>query len=212
MDVLTIYIAAVTSLRPSAEADETASDEPNPETRRQWIREAQDGDRAALRRLYDSHLDDVRSHVGRLLGPDGPVDDVVQEVFVEVFSSIDEFRGDSTFKTWLYRITRNVAISRLRKRRPKQVDLSSLNPLRNATDSRSEIEARDQVKALYAVLDQVKPESREAFLLHEVEGWKLREIAEKTDTSINTIGSRVRRTRKRLRKYLETCMPDLSDE
>ncbi|MFB6375212.1 MAG: RNA polymerase sigma factor, partial [Bradymonadaceae bacterium] len=171
-----------------------------------------DGDRAALRRLYDSYLDYVRRHVGRLLGPDGPVDDVVQEVFVEVFSSIAEFRGDSSFKTWLYRITRNVAISRLRKRRPKQVDLSALDPLRSATDTREELEARDQVKALYAVLDQVKPESREAFLLHEVEGWKLREIAEKTDTSINTIGSRVRRTRKRLRKYLEACMPEATDE
>jgi len=212
MDILTIYIAAVTSLRPSAEADEAAGGEPDPETRRRWVERARVGDRTAFRRLYDCYLEYVRRHVGRLLGPDGPVDDVVQEVFVEVFSSIEDFLGDSTFKTWLYRITRNVAIGRLRKRRPKQVDLSALDPLRSSTDTRGELEARDQVRALYAVLDQVKPESREAFLLHEVEGWKLREIAEKTDTSINTIGSRVRRTRERLRNYLDACMPELSDE
>lgn len=172
-----------------------------------WVEAAQDGDMQAFRKLYDRFLPYVQRHVGRLVGPDAEVEDVVQDVFVEVHDSLSNFEHRSKFKTWLYRITRNVAISHLRGRK-ETVDLGDLKPLRADARTLSKIEARDQVKALYTALEQVKPESREAFLLHEVEEMKLREIAEMTDTSINTIASRVRRTRKKLRTFLETKLAE----
>lgn len=169
---------------------------------RNWVETAQDGDMEAFRRLYEKFLPYVRRHVGRLMGPGAEVDDVVQEIFVEVYDSLSDFEFRSKFKTWLYRVTRNVAISQMRGTK-ETVDLGDLQPLRADARTLSKIEARDQVRALYTVLEQCKPESREAFILHEVEEMKLREIAEWTDTSINTIASRVRRTREKLRTFLE---------
>lgn len=169
---------------------------------RTWVEAAQDGDMGAFRQLYERFLPYVRRHVGRLMGPDEEVDDVVQEVFVEVYESLSDFEFRSKFKTWLYRVARNVAISHMRGQK-ETVDLGDLRPLRADARTLSKIEARDQVRSLYTVLEQCKPESREAFLLHEVEEMKLREIAELTDTSINTIASRVRRTREKLRTFLE---------
>ncbi len=171
----------------------------------QWVEAAREGEMRAFRRLYDEFLPYVRHHVGRLLGPGPEVDDVVQEVFVEVYDSLSEFEHRSKFKTWLYRVTRNVAISHMRKQR-ETIDLEDVRPLRNEAPLLAKLEARDQVRALYSVLEQCKPESREAFILHEVEEMKLREIAEMTGTSINTVGSRVRRTRNKLRRFLESTL------
>jgi RNA polymerase sigma-70 factor (ECF subfamily) len=175
----------------------------DPEDVRRWVEQSRDGDMQAFRRLYDEFLPYVRHHVGRLVGPDDKVEDLVQEIFVEVYDSLSDFEFRSKFKTWLYRVTRNVTISHLRGRE-ETIDLDDVRPLRNDSRMLAKLEARDQVRALYSVLEQCKPESREAFILHEVEEMKLREIAEMTDTSINTVGSRVRRTREKLRTFLET--------
>lgn len=216
LPVMAILAAVLRSyrVRSDAEANTTqekgdvnAPSDAQPQDVRNWVEAAQEGDMEAFRKLYDRFLPYVRRHVGRLLGPGWEVDDVVQEVFVEVYDGLDGFEFRSKFKTWLYRVTRNVAISHMRGQ-TETVDLGDLQPLRANARTLSKIEARDQVRALYTVLEQCKPESREAFVLHEVEEMKLREIAELTDTSINTIASRVRRTREKLRTFLESKLAE----
>jgi RNA polymerase sigma-70 factor (ECF subfamily) len=204
--ILSTLASYSTSRSVKAESQTTSTADVSPEESGEvdrWVEAAAGGDMQAFRRLYDCFLPYVRHNVARLVGPRPEVDDVIQDVFVEVHRCLSDFRQDSTFKTWLYRVTRNVTISHLRKQK-KTVELSELAPLRANARTLSKIEARDQVKALYAVLDQVSVESREAFILFEVEERKLREIAELTDTSINTVAARVRRTRERLRTFLET--------
>lgn len=169
----------------------------------EWVEAAAAGDMQAFRRLYDEFLPFVCHSIARLLGPRPEVDGLIQDVFVKVHGSLSAFHREISFKTWLYRVTRNVTIDHLRTRKAT-VKLAELQPLRANARTLSKIEARDQVTALYAVLDQVSPESREAFVLFEVEERELREIAEMTDTSINTVAARVRRTRERLRTFLET--------
>ena len=66
------------------------------------------------------------------------------------------------------------------------------------------LEARDKLRTLYAALNELPDEYREAFILFEIEGNSLQEIAQMTDTSLNTIASRVRRSRERLRALLES--------
>ena len=162
------------------------------------------GDMAAFRTLYDRHFEFVTRQVGRIMGPGGDLEDVVQEVFVAVYRSLHGYRGDSRFTTWLYRLTYNVTVSHLRKR-PRMVELSAWRPLRDSQGAWARLEARDMVRVLYAALDNVAPDHREAFLLHEVEGMRLREIAELTGESINTIAARVRRTRERMQEVLEAA-------
>lgn len=171
---------------------------------RAWIEGARCGDMQAFRRLYDRHVDTVARQIGRTMGPGADAEDVVQEVFVAVHRSLDSFRGDSSFSTWLYRLTYNVTVSHLRKR-PRTVDLAAWRPLKEPHSAWGRLEARDMVRVMYAALDNVAIEYREAFLLHEVEGLKLREISELTGESINTIAARVRRTRERLQEVLETA-------
>lgn len=169
-----------------------------------WIDRAARGDMGAFRSLYDRYLQRVVRHVARVLGPSPDIDDVVQEVFVQVHRALPGFRGDSRFSTWLYRLTWNVAISHRRRRR-NVVDLSAVFALRLATEEWKRLEARDLCRALEATMATIPEDAREAFLLVDVEGMKLREVAELTDTSINTIAARVRRTRDKLREALDAA-------
>ena len=168
------------------------------------VERAARGDRAAFRELYDGHVDQVIGHVGRLLGPQGEVEDVVQEVFVRVHRSLESYRGDCKFSTWLYRVTRNVAIDHLRRRK-KMVSLDDWRPLRAKGDAWKQLEARDQLRALYAALEQMPVEYREAFVLYEIQGCKLREIADITEAPLGTVASRVRRAREQLQDVLGTA-------
>jgi RNA polymerase sigma-70 factor, ECF subfamily len=167
------------------------------------VQRAADGDMRAFRELYDDHVEMVVHHVGRLLGPRAEVEDAVQEVFVRVHRCLDTYRGECKFSTWLYRVTRNVAIDHLRRRK-KTVSLDDWRPLRASGDEWRKLEARDQLRGLYAALERLPVEYREAFVLFEIEGCKLREIAELTESPLGTVASRVRRAREQLREVLES--------
>lgn len=169
---------------------------------RAWIAAAASGDVAAFRRLYDRYFDYVTRQVGRVMGPGADLEDVVQEVFVQVFRCLDSYRFESAFSTWLYRVAYNVTVSHLRKK-PRTVELADWRPLREPSSAWSKLEARDMCRVLYAALEHVAADHREAFLLYEVEGMKLREIADLTGESINTVAARVRRTRERMQAVLE---------
>ena len=169
-----------------------AEDQFDPESA--LIEAASAGDMSAFRALYDLHLHYVTRSVARLLGHSPELEDVVQEVFIQVYRSLGQYRGDCAFTTWLYRVARNVGIDHLRKRRVTTVELDAWRPLTADSDTWAQLEARDLCRALYAALDAMSVEHREVFMLHEVEGMKLREIAELTNESINTVAARVRRT------------------
>ena len=171
---------------------------------RDMIARAAAGDPAAFRSIYDQHLPGVIRHVARMLGSSAEVEDVVQEVFVQLHRSLPNFRGESKLSTWLYRLTWNVSITHIRRRR-NVVELSALRALRLSHDEWGRLEARDRCKTLSAALDRLSQDVSEAFLLHEVEGLKLREISELTGDSINTVAARVRRARLRLRDALESA-------
>lgn len=167
-------------------------------------RRAAEGDMAAFRAIYDLYVRRVARHVVRVVGADGDVEDVTQEVFVQLHRSLPRFRGDSKLSTYIYRLTWNVAVSHGRRRR-KVVDISAIRSMQLTTENWKRLEARDLCRTLEAALEGVSDDAREAFLLCDVEGMKLREIAELSDESIHTIAARVRRTRERLREALEAA-------
>ncbi|MEM1348903.1 MAG: RNA polymerase sigma factor [Myxococcota bacterium] len=168
----------------------------------QWVEQAKQGDAGAFRKLYESNYKRVYCHVARVIGPGGEVDDVAQEVFVQVYRSLPKFRGDSAFTTWLYRVTWNVAVSHLRRRVPT-VELPALRKFACDDGQWEKLEAREKLRTLYAAIDDLPTEHREAFVMFEIEGRALKDIAEITGDSLNTVASRVRRSRERLRALLE---------
>ena len=176
-----------------------------PQQEADWIDRAQKGDMVAFRTLYDTHLRRVSLQVARLVGPHkAEIEDVIQHVFIQVHRSLPSFDGRSKFSTWLYRLTFNVATSYLRKRKPT-TDLDSLREFAADEDQWSKLVARDKLRVLYGALDDLPEEYRDAFLLFELDGLSLKEIAEMTQVTLNTAASRVRRSRERLRELLETC-------
>lgn len=173
-----------------------------PSEEREVVARAQEGDMQAFRRLYDAYLRRVTAQVGRTMGPGPEVEDVVQKVFIQVHRSLPSFKGDSKFSTWLYRVTWNVTVSHMRRRAPT-VNLPALRQFAVSEGQWEKLEARDKLRTLHAGVADLPDDYREAFVLFELEGHTLTEIAEITGDSINTVASRVRRSRERLRALLE---------
>lgn len=150
----------------------------------------------------------------RLLDDQGEACDVVQEVFLKVFRNIGNFRGQSSLKTWIYRITVNEAHNARRwffRHRRREVELD--NTPDDARDwkeiipdsSRSPYEValdREQQVLIEAALERINPIFREAVVLRDIMDLSYEEIAEVIGVSLGTVKSRILRGREALREKL----------
>lgn len=171
---------------------------------------AVDGEMGAFREIYDHYLDDVKAVVAKYVGSGADIRDVVQKVFVEVYKSLDSVVNAKKLGPWIRQVARNTAISHYRKH-SKSVDFVPLENLKSDRDEWAKLKAREKVRALYAALDLLPDKKRQAVVMYEIEGLKLRQIAEKTGTSINTIGSRVRRGREKLAEIIRRILDSSAD-
>jgi RNA polymerase sigma-70 factor (ECF subfamily) len=154
------------------------------------------GDRSAFDDLYRRYVDLVWTRLGRLIGPDPEREDLLQHVFFEVFRALPRFRGDASFRTFLYRIVLNTASDHLKRRRRRgafAIPVEELDELVDA-DASPEMRAaeRQRLAATFALLDRIKPKKRIAFLLRVVDGLTLDEIADLTNASPAAVAQRVR--------------------
>ena len=141
--------------------------------------------------------------------------DIVQEVFIKVFRNVDSFRGQSSLKTWIYRITVNEAHNQRRwfhRHRRREVGLEEEpNEARKLADvltydGRSPFEYTfDQEKheLIEAALGRINPAFREAVVLRDMADMSYEEIAEVLQLSLGTVKSRILRGREALRQELE---------
>ncbi len=152
-------------------------------------------------RLYSSMVQITRS--------EPEAEDVVQDAFVLAFSKLHSFKGSSAFFTWLYRIAYNVAITRIRRRRPtislqgadeqSRLDFPDLGPAPDAGLRRDEDAA-----LLHAALDRLSQEHRAILVLREMEELEYDAISEILDLPVGTVRSRLHRARGRLWELLQT--------
>lgn len=165
------------------------------------------GDREAFALIYRGYSELVHRICLRMLRDPAEAEDAAQDVFVRVFLKINTFRGESAFSSWLYRLTTNVALMRLRKNK------RSWTPLRERnldTDPCSEMDVPDpHVTDLFRRIDlqaaiDVLPEGyKAAFILHDVHGYDHKEIAAIFGYSIGNSKSQLHKARRRLRKLLD---------
>ncbi len=167
------------------------------------IERAKNGDRTAFRELFLQHRGSVARLVQRLV-PHGDVEDVAQDVFLHVYRSLDSFRGESRFSTWLYRLTLNVARMHLRKAqsRPKlrlvgDDEHGTLERIEPETPD-TEAERGERVAALTRALSQLAEKKREALILHDFEGLPAEEIAAIVGAPVMTVRTRIFYGRKEL--------------
>src|SRR3954466_7393298 len=166
------------------------------------VARCQKGDKDALGELYRLYRAEVARNLHRMLGP-GRIDleDVLQEVFIEVFRSIGRFRGDAKITTWLYRVCVNVALQRLRKRKRRNEvssdDVGERVPEINSAETpERDLDTRRRLDAVYRILDELSPKKRVVFILHEIEGREPKEIAGIVGAPVLTVRTRLHYARK----------------
>jgi RNA polymerase sigma-70 factor (ECF subfamily) len=157
------------------------------------------GDASAFERLYRTHVARIHSLTRRMLGSHD-ADEVTQDIFVRTWQKLGQFRGDSQFSTWLHRLAVNVVIERRRSfaiQRERMTD----DPL--ALDLVTVAPARaDLTVDFEAAIEQLPPGARAIFVLHDVEGYKHREIAAMLGITSGTSKRQLHRARMLLRKHL----------
>ena len=165
------------------------------------------GDPAAFRRLFERHAAGVRRHLALLLGPGEDVDDLVQIVFMNAFQSLKRFRGQSSFSTWLFRITVNIARQEIRhrgRRRRLRDAIDAAAAMRGHASADTPERSLATWEEIYGSLDRLSAKKRETFILYMYEGYSLEEIAQLLGSSTSTIGSRLQAARREILKILSS--------
>lgn len=176
------------------------------------LRQAAEGDQSAFEALVRQYQKPVYNLALRMAGNEDDAFDLAQEAFLRAWRGLKFFKGESSFSTWLYRLTSNVCIDFLRqKKRSKTVSLSFLDD----EDGQHELDRPDPApgpedRAIRAderarmerALNALEPEYREALTLCAIEGLSYIEISEILDLPTGTVKSRIFRAREKMRRKL----------
>jgi RNA polymerase sigma-70 factor (ECF subfamily) len=172
------------------------------------------GDPSAATSLHDRARPIVVRTVARLLGrSDWDSDDLTQLALIELVTTIDRFRGDCTLDGWIAMISARVVYKHIRRRQTERRIFAARVPSDDAPSA--SIPGRDSavrglIERVRVHLDALEPNKAWTFLLHDVCGYDLREIAEITGTSVAAAQTRLTRGRRELHALIEAD-PELSD-
>ncbi|HEX3775170.1 MAG TPA: sigma-70 family RNA polymerase sigma factor [Polyangiaceae bacterium] len=165
------------------------------------IERCKTGDGIAFREVFRNHRSDVARLVQRMSGRPSDLEDLVQEVFLQVYRSIKDFRGQSRFSTWLYRVTVNVVLMQRRAAKSRPVlheapDDAFGADLHELPDD--QVARARRVAAFYRLLDRLSDKKRAVFILHELEGMSPSEIAKIVSAPVLTVRTRLFYARREL--------------
>ena len=177
------------------------------ESNSELVKKSQLGDKSAFEELVKRHQDLVFSLSFKLTGNRELANDVAQESFIRAWKAIEKFRGDSTFGTWIYRITVNTAWT-LRKKAKKHYSLNiedTQEPVVIDEKKDPELVAinSDLSVVLRKALNQIPLEQRIIVELKNIEGRSHKEIADYLDISVTAAKVRLHRAHQKLRNILE---------
>lgn len=183
-------------------------------TEQDWITRAREGDHTAFGYLVEEHQGKVYNLALRMVSNPDDAAELTQDAFLKAWRSMEQFHGDSSFGTWMYRLTHNVCIDFLRReQRRKQAGYSfSLDEEHEEgtktelTDTHYEPQAQLEKKEIREQiakgLETLSPEHKEVLLLRELNGLSYQEISGIVGVAEGTVKSRIARARLMLRNYL----------
>jgi len=172
---------------------------------------AKAGDKGAFDLLVTRHESKVYALSLRMLGSPEDAEDVLQEVFIKAYESLPGFRGDSAFSTWLYRITTNACLMRIRKRKLDTVSLDEpVGPEGDSTreipdwtrDPSSQVMDEEFKSVLAKHVNELDPDNRIVFVLRDVHGLTTDDTASVLGLTVPAVKSRLHRARLFLRQRL----------
>ena len=172
---------------------------------------AQQGDAAAFGRLYQSHSRRVYALCLRMVGNPTEAEDLTQEAFLQTYRKIQTFRGESSFSTWLHRVTANIVLMKLRRKKHAEVSLEENTEHDEESHSprnefgRADLRLTGSIDRinLQRAIDQLPPGFKSIFILHDIHGYKHNEIAEILGCSTGNSKSQLHKARMRLRALLK---------
>ena len=162
------------------------------------ISACQSNDRFAQQQLYELHHRRVYRLCVRLVGQQD-ASDVIQQTFLKVFRTIQQFTGSSRFETWLHRVTVNECLQHIRSRNRRPEVALEVEPPEGGSKTGAAVESAE---LLQVALDRLEPELRTIFVLRELEELSYAELAETLDVSAGTVASRLNRARTQLKELL----------
>ena len=176
----------------------------------------QQGDKSAFDLLVIKYQHRIIQLVNRYVKDPSEAQDVAQEAFIKAYRALGNFRGDSAFYTWLYRIAINTAknylVSRSRRSSDYQVDIQDAEALENAPQLQG-METPERLLLNQEIIDTIKTaidklpeEMRIAIMLREFEGMSYEEIAEAMDCPVGTVRSRIFRAREAIDNKLNPLL------
>jgi len=186
----------------------------------QLVREFQSGDKSAFDALVLKYKDKVFNLCYRFLGDYQEADDISQDVFVKAYRSLNRFRLESSFFTWLYRITVNTCKNRLKsleyryKKRILRINHSDYQDepsqaivLKDNTPSPvADLLNKEKMLAIQRAINSLPAEQKTVVVLRDVEGLSYEEITDMTGYKLGTLKSRLARARIDLRKKLREIL------
>jgi RNA polymerase sigma-70 factor (ECF subfamily) len=160
----------------------------------------QAGDRAAFEELVGLYQARLRYFLARMVGDDHAADDLLQDVWFDVYRELAGLADPGAFPAWLYRIARHRALRELRKRRQP---VSSLEGIDRAEEGEDDDFSAEDAEGVHAALGQLAPGHREVLLLRFYEGMAYEDIARVTGCHLGTVRSRIHYAERALRRVLE---------
>lgn len=176
---------------------------------RKLIERASGGDPSAFNRLMEAHERRMYAVALRMCFNREDAQDCLQEAMLRIYRSISGFKGQSSFATWVYRITMNTCLDELRRKKNKQnTSLDSLldtgwSPTdEGASPEKQAIQSETQ-RYLHEAIRSLPEDMRSAIVLRDIQGLSYEEIAQALDINVGTIKSRISRGREKLREKLK---------
>ncbi len=181
---------------------------PTPAVDTELVDRLRKGDEVAFEMLYERYFKRVYHFIDKRLNNRADTEETTQEVFINIFSSIDSFRGEAPFAAWVFGVTRRTIAARFKRRRHPTVPLGDEEPeqvspmLGNLSTTPSPLEdyeCRERAAHLKSVIhEHLSTEQRLLFQLHHLDDRPISEIARTLDRSENAVKSSLYRTRKLL--------------
>jgi RNA polymerase sigma-70 factor (ECF subfamily) len=177
------------------------------------VERAKRGDAEAFEQLTSQYYRKVYNFAYRATGNHEDASDVAQEAFVRAYMSLPEFRGDSSFQTWLLRITQNACLDELRRRKrrrvtsldePMSVDDGEMDrqlAVADVTDSPEQALERVEIqRAVQESIDALDEEYRVVIIMRDIQGYSYNEISDALGINLGTVKSRLNRARHALKE------------
>jgi RNA polymerase sigma-70 factor (ECF subfamily) len=165
-----------------------------------WITRAKSGDQRSFEALYRLHVDKVYGLCLRMTGNVSEAEDCTQEAFIQAWSKLDKFRGESAFGTWMHRVAVNAVLGRMRKSRREQDRIRAVAEVAPAPET---IGDSGSIEDLEQAINELPSGARHVFVLNAVYGYSHDETSEMLGIASGTSKAQLHRARRLLAQQLK---------